>query len=273
MKWFIKFFNFYINSSVHVSLAVVALQVVSALCLDIMIDENVLLFTFFATITGYNFIKYSGLAKWHHLSLTESLKTIQIFSFLSFIGMLFFVGKLALNVVLFCAVLGAVTGLYALPVFSRKRNLRALPGIKIYTIALVWATVAVVLPVLQIGVAMEWDAYVLWVQLFLFVMVLMLPFDIRDLRYDAPTLYTIPMAIGVKKAKVIGVLFLVILVLLEALKDKITVQTIVSVLVISIISGVLLLKAKEKQSRYYASFWVEALPIVWAVLLKVQCFF
>ena len=32
-------------------------------------DEWILFFIFFATITGYNFVKYFGIAKFHHRKL------------------------------------------------------------------------------------------------------------------------------------------------------------------------------------------------------------
>ena len=274
MKQFLKIFNFYLNSSIHVSLAVVALQLVSCITLNIYYDKNLLFFTFFASITGYNFIKYSSLAKWHHLSLTETLRVIQVFSMLSFVAMLYFISKLDVKVLITCIALGSVTALYALPIFSFKQDmsserltLRSLKGIKIYVIAIVWAGTAVLLPLFQAEEAVSWDAGILLMQLFLFVIVITLPFDIRDVKYDAISIATIPLRVGVKKAKIVGVLLLISLLLLEALKDKITSDTFVSLLVISILSGVFLLISSEKQSKYYASFWVESIPLLWLILL------
>lgn len=267
MKWIVKIFNFYLNSSIHVSLAVVALQLVTYLTLDISWDKNLLLFTFFATITGYNFIKYSQLAKLHHLSLTESLRIIQIFSLGSFCAMLYFLSKLNFDVLLACLVLGLITVLYALPVFSRKRTLRSLQGVKIYVIAIVWAGVVVLLPVFQNRLSIGWDELVMTVQRFLFVLAITIPFDIRDLRYDDAAIGTLPARLGVRKAKALGIVVLVLFVLLEVLKDKITTEIIISSIVISIFSGLLLLFSNEKQSKYFASFWVEGLPIVWTALL------
>jgi hypothetical protein len=100
------------------------------------------------------------------------------------------------------------------------------------------------------------------------VLVITLPFDIRDLKYDDAAIGTIPLKIGVQNTKILGVLLLVALLLLEALKDEITSEIMLSTLVISIFSGLLLLLGKEKQSKYYASFLVESLPIVWFVLLS-----
>ncbi len=269
MKWIVKIFNFYLNSSIHVSLAVVALQLVTYLTLDISLDKNLLLFTFFATITGYNFIKYSRLAKLHHLSLTESLRVIQIFSFVCFLAMLYYMSKLNFDVLLACLLLGLVTALYALPVFSRKRTLRSIQGVKIYVIALVWAGVVVLLPVLQNRLSIGWDEIVMSVQRFLFVIAITIPFDIRDLRYDDRSIGTLPGQLGVKKAKGLGVVVLVLFVLLEALKDEITIAIIISSIVISIFSGILLLFSNEKQSKYYASFWVESIPLVWFIILGI----
>ena len=268
MKWIVKIFKFYINSSIHVSLAVVALQLITYLTLDISQDKNLLLFTFFATITGYNFIKYSQLAKLHHLSLTESLKIIQIFSLGCFCAMLYFLNTLNGYVLLACFVLGFITVLYALPVFSRKRTLRSLLGVKIYAIAVVWAGVVVTLPVLQATHEVGWDEMIMSIQRFLFVVAITLPFDIRDLGYDDVSIGTLPAQLGVKKTKMLGVLILVFFVLLEGLKDKITIEIALSTIVIAMFCVILLLYSTEKQSKYYASFWVESMPFLWFVLVK-----
>jgi len=250
-----------------VSFAVVALVGVTCLTLDIKQDVNLLFFVFFATITGYNFIKYSKLAKWHHLSLTESLKSIQVFSLLCFIGLLYFTFQIAYEVIVACAVMALLTALYALPVFSRKRNLRALPGIKIYTISVVWAGATVLLPLLQVGAVLDWDMWMLLLQRFLFVLVITLPFDIRDMQYDDVSIVTIPVRIGVKKTKILGALLLVVFVFLEGLKDEITSLNVLTTLVISIFSGTLLILASERQSKYYASLIVESIPLVWLLLV------
>jgi len=267
MKWFLKIFNFYLNSSVHVSLAVVALQLVTAITLDISWDEDLAFFTFFATVTGYNFIKYSRLAKLHHLSLTESLRVIQVFSLLSFLSLLYYCTRVNTMVLKTCFVLGVVTALYALPVFSRKRSLRSLHGLKIYIIAIVWAGTSVLLPIMEAGMTMTWDVVIMLAQRFIFVLVITLPFDIRDLKYDDQAIGTIPSKIGVAKTKILGVMLLILVLLLEALKDNITSEIILSTVVICLLSGIVVLFSKKEQFRYYSSFMVESLPIVWLVIL------
>ena len=52
------------------------------------------------------------------------------------------------------------------------------------------------------------------------VLVLMLPFEIRDLQYDSLEHRTIPQRFGVPKTKLIGVIWTVIIFLMTFLKDE-----------------------------------------------------
>ena len=68
MRYLRHIYDFYINASIHVALAVYALGYITLKELNILYDEIVLYFMFYASITGYNFVKYFGLAKFHHRS-------------------------------------------------------------------------------------------------------------------------------------------------------------------------------------------------------------
>ena len=85
MKFFKKLLDFYINASIHVALAVYAFVRITEFYLDLSYNESLDFFLFFATITGYNFVKYAGVAKLHHRSLTKNLRVIQLFSLSCFL--------------------------------------------------------------------------------------------------------------------------------------------------------------------------------------------
>jgi hypothetical protein len=97
----------------------------------------------------------------------------------------------------------------------------------------------------------------------------MLPFEIRDLKFDMVELSTIPQKLGIKKTKCLGVVILLICVLLEFLKDEIQVGHVLGMLLISVITGLFVLFSRIEQSKYYSVFWVEAIPILWLFLLLV----
>ena len=75
-----KLFDFYIKSSFHLGVCVVSLYIISIYKLQIDLNYYILTCLFSSTIVVYNFIKYAGVAKLHHRSLTNNLKVIQIFS-------------------------------------------------------------------------------------------------------------------------------------------------------------------------------------------------
>ncbi len=272
MQFIKRLFDFYLNSSIHVALAVCCLSWITLADFNVGVELNLIYFTFFATITGYNFVKYFGLAKFHHRKLAPWLKYIQIFSFLSFLGLCYFTLKLETKTLLYLAGLGMVTFLYAIPFLPKKyfldknKNLRAISGLKIYVIAFVWAITTVVIPLINEDYAIDSDVIITVFQRYLFVFVAMLPFEIRDMQFDSLKLSTVPQKIGIKKTKIIGIVLLILFVLMEFLKDNTSESKTMIVLIITVLMLGFLLFSNIKRQKYYSSFWVEGIPIIWMVL-------
>lgn len=273
MRAFKSILDFYINSSIHVALAIVAMSCVTCLEFAIVLDVSMLSFIGFASITGYNFVKYFGLAKFHHRSLSNKLKTIQIFSLVCFLAMCYFLMQLSATSLVVISVFAVITFLYAIPLLpnrffiDKKKKLRSVGGLKVYIIALVWSGVTVVLPLINDAYHMHSDVVISAIQRFIFVIVLMLPFEIRDLNYDSLKLATIPQRIGVKRTKIIGFILSVLLVALEFFKNDINLNHLLSLVVIIFTTLVFLKFSTRLQVKYYSSFWVESIPIWWLVLL------
>ena len=256
---------FYINSSLHVALAVIALLKVTDLQYNLSIPTTLFFFLFLATLTGYNFVKYAKVAGLRHRSLTQSLRGIQLISAISFIGLSYFAFKLPRNVILIILGFGLATFLYAVP-FIRHKNLRNFSGFKIFVVALVWAGVTVIIPFVYTDTAINGEVLLTFCQRVLIVVVLILPFEIRDVPYDALNLKTIPQQIGVKNTKLLGIAILQICMVLELLKGNLNWAYLVSLSFFCGILGWLLIISKTEQKRYFASFLVEGLPIIWLIL-------
>ncbi|MDG5492518.1 hypothetical protein [Psychroserpens sp. SPM9] len=267
--------DFYINSSIHVALAVFALSWVTLLEFDLKYDESILFFIFFSTITGYNFVKYFGLAKFHHRSLAIWLKAIQVFSFICFLALCYYAFKLETKTMIYIGAFSLITFLYAIPMvpktifIDKKKNLRSISGLKVYVIAFVWSGVTVFLPLLNGDYTISNDVILSAIQRFIFVIVLMLPFEVRDLSYDSIRLSTIPQKIGVLRTKILGVVLLVMFLCLDLFKEETTGVFFWVQMVIIVITLVLLLFSREHQTKYYSAFWVESIPILWMALLLV----
>lgn len=273
MRIFKHIFDFYLNSSIHVALAVYAFTFITLKQLNISHDRNILSFVFFGSITGYNFVKYFGLAKLHHRSLANWMRVIQIFSMLSIVLMCYFALQLETKTLIIVVIMAVITFFYATPLLPKEYflentyNLRSISGLKVYVIAFVWSVVTVVLPVVNNDHPISFDVFIMSIQRYLFVIVLILPFDIRDLLYDSLKLSTIPQKIGIKKTKYLGFSLLIINFLLEFFKDDLNLEHLLVLFVITVITFMIILFSGKDRGRNYSAFWVEGLPIFWLILI------
>ncbi|WP_203293956.1 UbiA prenyltransferase family protein [Luteirhabdus pelagi] len=261
MRFISNLFQFYINSSIHVALAVLAFVGITLFEYDISVSNSFPWYIFLATITGYNFVKYAPVAGLHHRSLAQSLRVIQVFSFIAFLGLLCVSWLQPIPVLVGTFVLGLLTLLYAIPLL-KNRSLRTIAGLKIFIVALVWAGSTVFLPAVFGGILNHLDVWISFIQRLLLVMVLTLPFEIRDLPYDKRTLGTIPQRMGVRTTKWLGTISIVLILLVEWMKESAADVHFYYLIGICAITTIALWKASPKQSSYFASFWVEGIPIL-----------
>lgn len=266
MKFLNNIFRFYINSSIHIALSVCSLVAITALEFNFSVSKELYWFCFFGTITGYNFVKYAEVARLKHKSLDASLRTIQIFSFFCFIALCYFMFQLSFKTLLVTSAFAFLTFFYAVP-FLMSKNLRSLVGIKILIVAVVWAGVTVIIPVVNEEIILQTEVGLTFFQRVLFVLALTLPFEIRDLKYDESALGTLPQKTGIFYTKIIGILLLGFVFLLQFFKQEWNLNYVVSIGVISGVLTVVLFFSKKRQSLYFASFWVEGIPILWLGLL------
>lgn len=93
---------------------------------------------------------------------------------------------------------------YVLPLFRGKR-LRDFPYLKIFLIALCWAWITVLGPLLQWGGTIDRAAIWLFIERAAFVFAITIPFDIRDLMLDLERdVPTLPGRLGMERAKQIA---------------------------------------------------------------------
>mgnify|MGYP001364206609 FL=1 len=133
---------------------------------------------------------------------------IQLFSFVCILALAYFAFQFDLEFWLSCAPLALLTALYAVPFLPNNTNLRTLPTLKIFIIAVVWAGVSVYLPVVYEASAFTTEFYLMLAQRFMLVLALIIPFEIRDLTYDSAALGTLPQVLGIKKTKLFESIFL-----------------------------------------------------------------
>ena len=263
MTWYQRIFDFYIKGSIHVALAVVALLLITGYYLNISIAHPVVLFTFLGSLSCYNFIKYGiEIDKYTETDSLE-LKIIGVISVLSLLVSLYLFYNFQISSWILLGILLILILLYSFPFFYRERNLRSLGVVKVLLVSLIWTGISVFFPVLEGETPLYWDVFVLACQRLLFVMALIIPFEIRDVRLDPLEIKTIPKRIGIGRTKLLGIGLVVISYLLVFMKDSLYAHEIITRLLITILLILLIARTSGNSSKYYASFWVEAVPIIW----------
>lgn len=241
-----KILNFYIQSSIHVGIAVFCL-----VQLSVQQWSSFSLLVLFGTIVGYNFLKYS---EWFLSNKPLRINIIGILSVTLIAAvvalLLFFKQDVAVQLDLIVAL-----GLVVLYPFIRK-----LGWLKPFFVSCVVSYITVVIP-LKSSVDVAW----FFAQRFLLLSSVMIPFEILDSTTDSFSLKTLPHLFGIQRTKQIGY----VLVGLFCIASFHTLSMLYPCFIYALSSVVVIYFSTEKRSWYYTSFWVESLPILWWLISMV----
>lgn len=257
MKTFRQLFRFYLNSSTHVGLSCFALCCITQQQLFFLSSVSLSLFVFLGTIFAYNFVKYESLVRLKKNAIRKELKIIVLGSSIIFLGLTYFFFQFRWYTQLVIACIVILTLWYALPFFPNRSNARNWRGIKIYIVSLCWTLATVFLPVLEGDFPVDFFVLLYALQRFIFVFVLILIFEIVDLKSDDLLLQTVPQQIGVGRTKQLGFGLLVLFLALDFLNGNFSLLS----LFFSLVTALFLAFANENRPKYYTLFWVEAIPI------------
>lgn len=265
-----KVFDFYLKASVHVSFAVFALVQMTFYFCRLPFDWTVSLLAFSGTLFSYNFIKYADFVVAHRHHLSRKMRAIlglSILALLVGIVCFFFLNPLAQGVTLSLLVLAV---LYAVPISKRIPNLRNLSGLKVYIVCLCWATVTLIIPILNANVELSLDIWIKFLQRFLLVLILIGIFEIVDLQYDEKYLKTIPQLLGTQKTKLLLAGLTIPFFVIEFFKVGFQPIQAWNNLIIVCITLLFIQLASPKRSSYFSLFWVESVPIYWWILVLME---
>ena len=266
-------FDYYINSSLHVSFCIISYIITIKLINKFPFDWGNISFVFFTTFFTYNFIKFyeSVISTSRPISFVLKLFFSKaLFAFLISFYLFFCLSNSQQITVLITSVL---TVLYTIP-FISKFTLRGNPIIKIFTVAFCWTMMIIVLPFLEMMDYYKMFYYSLLI--FCLVTAQMIPFEIRDKHKDMYNVKTIVHIYETKNSKIIGYFILITslipMILIYYLSEDLISKN--STALIILVTGVLIYLSSEKQKKYYSSFTVESIPIIWLLIeFSLQVFF
>lgn len=194
-------------SNLWIAFAASGLTLNTYLVIGRPINQLVVLLVFLATFSVYNLQRlikhyfqknnYSQRHSW----IYKHIKVLTLLVALSSIASLgLFFGLYSILDFIFLLPFSAISVLYAVSIFSKKRALRDFPFIKIFLIAITWAASSVILPIIELSITINIQLISLLLFNLLFIIAIAIPFDIRDLKLDNLNTKTIPQVFGVNNS-------------------------------------------------------------------------
>lgn len=247
-----QIFDLYIKSSLHVAFAFFSFVKVVELSLNISSNLFLEVAIFSGSVLGYNVLKYFEFWNSTKFSLNKNISVlgITIVAFLTFV-FCFFQLKISFQ-------LAFLQVFFLVLLYPFLRNFWFL---KTGIVSFCVTYVVCYIPTLDTKMLFFYDT-ILQVKLFFLICALLIPFEIYDSQHDAVTLQTIPQKFGVKKTKYLGYLFLICFCIISLL-----LQYEILDIVIAIVIGLFIRFSSTKNTKYYTSFWVESIPILWWLIL------
>jgi hypothetical protein len=151
------------------------------------------------------------------------------------------------------------------PLRSGRWSIRQMPGAKSTLIALAWVWLSLSLPALLYGLPFDSHLVSAHLQRFFFMIVWLIPFDIRDMKVDAPNMQTLPQQLGEASTKNITAWMIFGLQLSFILSAWLGHHT--AALTFGYVIGLEYLHQWIKRSNFTndilkTGFWIEATPLV-----------
>ncbi len=257
-----RIFDTYLWGSMHVAMAVLALVLMTNYMFNIPFNLHMAGFAYCGTMFSYNFMKYESVYRFKR-TISKRLKIITVLSIIAFIAATVFFLMLKRPTQITGIIFFGLTALYTVPVFPKRANLRNLSGMKVYIVALCWAGVTTLMPLVDAGIEISTDVILKFCQRFLLVLILILIFEIIDLGEDDPMLRTIPQIIGVKMTKLLNLILLVPFYCLEFFKSTVDSMQLLVNIILVVATALFTIFATPERNKYYTLFWVESIPIFW----------
>ena len=256
-----RLLDFYIQSSIHVGLALFSLVYVTVFENDLCKHITYPCCVLFGTILGYNYLKYFDIfrkGKFHSLKYYG----VVLVCILSVYGFYFFFKRMINLIKIQLFIAGILVLAYPL---LRKHGILKMFFVS-FVIAYLTAFVCVIAsPMFKGIVALE------FIKRFVLISALMIPFEIYDSQHDDKALNTLPQKFGIETAKRVGYFMLLLFIVLDVLNfnfnDNFKLQYLVIAIFIAIVIAIAIRFSSLKRNEYYTSFWVESIPILWLLLL------
>ncbi len=279
--WIQSIVNFYIYSSIHISIVATLFCAETYFYVCHELDLMYLGLVFSSTLLVYSLHRIIGISKiksdliqGRYEVILRYKSHLKVYAAIALIGLLFFVVLSPMSYLYFLIPLGFISLLYTLPLLSNNNRLRDINYIKIFLIAIVWAGVTISPVIISDQPVDIFVLSLLSIEKLIYIIAITLPFDIRDIRIDTSLVTkTIPQVIGVSKTYIfIGTLVLIGFLLYACSAFISNLSSVIPYIIAAyLLSIIALYVSKGKKSDYYYSGLLDGVIGVRSLIIIVGC--
>ena len=283
MNRIIKVFDLLVFGNIFIGLCSVALVFSTFLLngIDLKITPSVIL-VFSSTWFYYNFhhhshhLDFSGYRKFINSIIARGFSAIDLlFLFLPAAMIVYSLTQLNFPIILSFAGISVFSILYSIPLVKwngRRRKLRESLLLKLPFLALSWAAVTVLIPLLEQQHALDTGKILgQAIARSFFIYGLCIPFEIRDVDNEKKWgTNTLPVVYGIRITKLTGMLILLVGILLRHLAKApmmITPAVMVALDLSFFMTIFLIFKSKTNPSKYFCKVYVDGMMVLKFVLV------
>ena len=258
-----KLISVYVNENFHVSLMLVFYFELTNIYMERQKNFQEYILIFFLTFLAYNYLSKKKFTtnKQLNLFLAPIYLIGIVYTSISF----FYLDLLNKFLIVF------LTGLiffYKNP-YIMNSSLRKNPIIKILTISFSWSLLTCIFLNPNIAKLSKFEIFHFFERLF-FLISVCLVFEIKDYEEDSSFEMSFPNKYGIRITRIVAVFFIYVSLffLFQGFKDFSL--YVISILTVFLLTQVSILTVKPKSHFYFTRLWIEALPIVPFIILKVN---
>lgn len=281
-----RFFSDWAFSNFNIAMAALCYTMSTYLVYEINnMDKALLILVFAATLSNYIFHRAFPVYYYQYKSHTNSIFqwTINHLNFLTltFCATIFIVGitffQMGWATQFSLILLAFITLLYSVPILKKEKQLKRLRDIayvKIGLIAFTWALVCGNLPLLQAEETYNFTQHAsVFFEKFLYIIAITIPFDIRDMKYDASVgVKTLATQLGIGKSIVIALFCLILSFgLLVSMTNHLPFQ--LAYAFTYLISAYLIIESIIPKNNFFYLFYIDGLMTLLFISLCIALIF
>jgi len=276
----------FVHSNTYVAIPITAITLATYITVN-HFDFNFyyITFLFFSTLFLYPLHRLIGIYLTIPVEYTPAQRQVdkkplmaRISVILGFIGLLFCVPKLSLQIWQLIIPLSLISIAYSLPLIPTGngwKRLRDIPGIKIYAISVVVTLTTSTIPLILIESISSYDIWLLGIQRFFFILAITIPFDIRDAHLDKKwNLKTIPLLLNNEKAIRLSVSLLTLPTLIAFTQFYTSAvygfEVVIGMVLSQIWATYIIILFKKHNAALYNAFMVEGTMVFYFAIITIM---